>query len=86
MQVKRVVRQFLTRGGTRVEHSVLQTAATTSVVIDPVEPDTEYGVLVTPNWLTTCRVTSKTVNGFTVDFGTAAPADAAIDYLVFREG
>jgi hypothetical protein len=49
-----------------------------------VEPDTNYAVIVTPNWLTTHRVTSKATTGFTVDFGTAAPAGATFDYFIVR--
>lgn len=49
-----------------------------------IEPDTNYAVLITPNWLTTHRVTSKATTGFTVDFGTAAPANAAFDYMIVR--
>lgn len=48
------------------------------------EPDASFAVLVTPNWLTTHRVTSKATTGFTVDFGTAAPAGATFDYIMVR--
>jgi hypothetical protein len=49
------------------------------------EPDTAYGVVVTPNWLTDDRVTSKATTGFTVDFGTAAPGGGgAIDIVIVR--
>lgn len=48
------------------------------------EPDANYGVWVSPSWLTTWRVTSKATTGFTVDFGTAAPASATIDWLITR--
>lgn len=48
------------------------------------EPDTSYAVMVVPNWSTTCYVTSKTRSGFTVEFGTAAPANAKIDWMIVR--
>lgn len=48
------------------------------------EPDTSYGVIVTPSWLTTVRVTSKTTAGFTIDFGTAAPSGATVDWFLVR--
>jgi hypothetical protein len=48
------------------------------------EPDATYGVIVTPNWLTTVQVTSKTVSGFTINFGTPAPANAKVDWFLVR--
>lgn len=49
------------------------------------EPDANYGVVVTPSWLTTVRVTGKLTTGFTVDFGTATPdANQTIDYVIVR--
>lgn len=48
------------------------------------EPDASYGVMVVPNWSTTCYVTAKTRSGFTVEFGTAAPANAKIDWMIVR--
>lgn len=48
------------------------------------EPDANFAVLVTPNWLTTWKVTGKATTGFTVTFGTAAPASATFDYMIVR--
>lgn len=59
-------------------------AATAQQVIGTF-PTPPYGVLVTPNWLTTVRVRSdatKSANQFFVDFGTAAPASAEIAWAV----
>jgi len=44
--------------------------------IDP----TKIKITVTPNWLTTFRVYGKTNNQFSVEFGTAAPSSAQIDW------
>ncbi len=50
-----------------------------------IEPDADYAVIVTPSWLTTCRVTGKATTGFTVDFGTATPdANQTFDWLIVR--
>lgn len=78
-------RRYLTRGGTDVNVAVTLAATSHIVTFDKAEPDALFGVVVTPNWLTTFRVTSKATTGFTVDFGTAAPASATMDYLVFRK-
>ncbi len=49
------------------------------------EPDANYAVLITPSWLTTCRVTSKATTGFTVDFGTVAPGGGGtFDWMLVR--
>ncbi len=48
------------------------------------EPDTNYGVLVVPQWNTTVWVTNKTTTGFTINFGTAPTTDNALDWFVYR--
>jgi hypothetical protein len=48
------------------------------------EPDANYGVIVTPNWGTTAWVTAKATTGFTINFGTAAPASASVDWFIVR--
>jgi len=48
------------------------------------EADAHYAVSVTPNWMTPYCVASKTPTGFTVRFGTAAPPDAALDWIIVR--
>lgn len=80
----RLRRRVLTGGGVGVKVAVPATATTLALVWGSTESDPNYGVLVTPSWLTTVRVTGRTSLGCTVDFGTAAPAGATIDYLVVR--
>ena len=77
--------RYLTQGGVKIGETVTQAATTKAVTFTINEPNTSFGVLVTPNWLTTWRVTTKATTGFTVDFGTAAPASATFDWVVFRE-
>ena len=77
-------RRVLTLGGNRVALAVTLAAVNKAVTFTKVEPDASYGVVVSPNWLTTYSVTAKTVNGCTVNFGTAAPASATIDVFTFR--
>ena len=48
------------------------------------EPNANYGVVVTPSWGTTTFITAKTTGGFTINFGTTAPAGATVDWLIFR--
>ena len=62
------------------------TAATTTKVVTfgTAHPDANYAVLCTPNWNTTCFVSGKTTTGFTLNFGTAAPAGQLVDWFVAR--
>jgi hypothetical protein len=48
------------------------------------EPDTNYAVVVETNWGTTHFITAKLKTGFTVNFGTAAPASATMSWMVIR--
>lgn len=41
-----------------------------------------YACFVTPSWLTTFRVKTKTATNFTVEFGTPAPQYASIDWWI----
>lgn len=75
--------RYLTHGGVGTASVTLAaTSVTVTLVLE--EVDALYGVLVTPNWKTTFGVTAKTTTAFTVDFGTAAPASASIDWITFR--
>ncbi|MBI2299110.1 MAG: hypothetical protein HYU66_09250 [Armatimonadetes bacterium] len=48
------------------------------------EPDAAYAVSITPSWLTNTCVPAKTAAGFTVQFGTPAPAGAKVDWIIVR--
>jgi hypothetical protein len=48
------------------------------------QPTASFGVQCTPSYNTTCFVTAKTVSGFTLNFGTVAPAMAKVDWLLVR--
>jgi hypothetical protein len=48
------------------------------------EADAEYAVSVTPSWMTNLCVPTKTAAGFAVQFGTAAPANAKLDWVIVR--
>ncbi|USN95564.1 MAG: hypothetical protein H6793_00120 [Candidatus Nomurabacteria bacterium] len=67
-------------------YNVPITASTTSqsVTFSTPHSDTNYAVFCTPDWDTTCYVNNKTVNGFTLNFGTAAPASQKMDWFVAR--
>jgi len=64
--------------------SVTQTSTTLAVSLPVAEPNATYQVYAVPNWGTTVFVTSKTTGGFTINFGTAAPASATVDWAVLR--
>ncbi|HEY4186270.1 MAG TPA: PilZ domain-containing protein [Polyangia bacterium] len=48
------------------------------------ETDGHFGVQVTPSWQTALAIVGKTTAGFTVSFGTPAPAEAHLDWLLVR--
>jgi len=48
------------------------------------EADGHFAVQVTPSWPTPLAIVGKTTSGFTVSFGTPAPADAHLDWFLVR--
>ena len=46
-------------------------------------PSSNFSISITPSWLTTYKVMSKSKAGFIIGFGTPAPANATVDYVVF---
>lgn len=80
----RIRRRFFTQAGNGVAVPVTLAATTITITLPRVESNATYGVNVTPNWLTTSKVTLKTTTNFVVTFGTGAPASALIDYITFR--
>lgn len=48
------------------------------------EPDANYAVVATPSWQTEVWITNKATTGFTINFGTPAPAGASVQWLLFR--
>jgi hypothetical protein len=80
----RVRRRFLTSAGNTVAQAVTAAASSVAVTFPRTEVDASYGVVATPNWGTTVWVTNKTTTGCTINFGTAAPASATVDFITFR--
>lgn len=67
--------------------AVATSATTASVTFTyPAEPSTQYAVQLTTTWQTTIAITSKSTTGFTVSFGTAAPASSSVHWLIVRTG
>lgn len=64
--------------------SVLTATSTQTVTFSTAHADANYAVFCTPDWNTTCFVTNKTTTGFTLNFGTTAPAGQLVDWLVIR--
>ena len=83
-QVRRLRIRYATSGGCGVQIPVTVTATTATVTLERKEPDTDYGVHITTSWLTTRAVTVRTTSSFTCTFGTAAPASALLDFIIFR--
>ncbi len=81
---RRLLLRFLTQAGNGVAVPVTVTATTKAITLPRTERDGQYGVCVTPSWGTTTWVTAKTATGFTINLGTAAPANATVDYATFR--
>ena len=81
----RVMRKrALTRAGNGIATAVTATATTVTITLPKTEDDANYGVVAVPNWGTTVFVTGKTTSQFVINFGTAAPASATVDWLTFR--
>lgn len=57
----------------------------TSAAIPVKQPDTNYTILAMPSWNTTLWITAKSTSQFTGNFGTGAPANAKIDYMIIRD-
>ncbi len=55
-----------------------------AVPLERPEVDARFGVQVTPSWPTPLAIVGKTTTGFTVSFGTPAPADAHFDWFLVR--
>ena len=83
-QVRRLRIRYATSGGCGVQIPVTVTAVTAVIPLAREEPNTDYGVHITTSWLTTRAVTVRTASSFTCTFGTAAPASALLDFIIFR--
>ena len=77
--------RHLTAAGTMVAVEVEESATSLVISFARAEPDTRYGVLVTPGWQTDVWVTDKAAAGCTIHFGTPAPPNGGlVDILTFR--
>lgn len=77
--------RHFTVSGTGVNIAVGAAATSLAVTFAREEPDTNYGVLITPTWDTTLYVTNKATTGFTANFGTGAPGGGGfIDWATHR--
>lgn len=85
---QRLKRRLFTNGGSGVGVTVPLAATSRTVAFDRLEPDARYAVTVLPSWNTTTYIAAadKATTGFTVHFGSAAPANATIDFNTYRAG
>jgi len=67
-----------------VNVTVASGSTSLAITLPKSEPDTSYGVIVTPQWNTTVWITNKTTTGFTINFGTAPSTNSALDWFVYR--
>lgn len=81
----RLIYKFLTSAGQKVQLPVGNGNTTVTWTFDRTESDTDYGVSALPTWSTTTFVSGRTTTSVTIDFGTAAGANATVDILIFRE-
>jgi hypothetical protein len=77
-----VARTFGVPGGAGVETVVPLGSTQMTVPLPRVAPGA-YGVTAQPSWLTTVAVTGRAATGFTLLFGTAAPAGAHVHWITF---
>jgi hypothetical protein len=67
-----------------INQAITTGATTLAVAFGTAHADAAYAVNCTPSYDTTCFATNKTTTGFILNFGTAAPASAAVDWFVVR--
>ena len=65
-----------------INQAITTGATTLAVTFGTAYPDAAYAVNCTANYNTTCFVTGKATTGFTLNFGTAAPASSTVDWFV----
>lgn len=79
--------RFFTSAGNGVDLVVGAGATSLAIVFARAEPNTDYGVALTPGWSTTAYVplADKSKTGFTARFGTAAPGGGSVcSFATFR--
>jgi hypothetical protein len=70
--------------GTRAFDGVGYPPGVGAVVPTQVETDANYFIQVSPTWATTWYVSAKSTIAFTITFGTAAPSDQTVGWLMYR--
>ncbi len=79
--------RWFTAAGNGVDLVVGAGATSLAIVFERVEPNTDYGIILTPGWNTTgyVPVVDKHTTGFTARFGSAAPGGGSVcSYGIFR--
>ena len=59
-------------------------STTKTVSLNVAQSATDYGILVTPAWNASIRVTAKTVNGFTVTYADPGGSGSTFDWILVR--
>lgn len=81
---QRIKLRGLTNAGNGVAIPVDPGVTDFDVVFVTKEQNSNYGLMMCPNWNTTFWVTDKSTTGFKANFGTVSPSDAFLDYSVNR--
>ena len=64
--------------------NITQGLTSADVVFATAEPDIQYMIIGAFSWFTAYKLTAKSVDGFSVEFSQAAPANAKLDYVILR--
>jgi hypothetical protein len=76
--------RHFTPSGTGVGVAVPAGSVSLDIVFARAESNTDYGVLIVPNWDTSSFITDKTTTGFTVSFGAAPGSDTTLQWATHR--
>ena len=84
-QWRQLLMQYMhTQAGLRVKLAVGNGATTVTYTFSSPDYDDNYGIVATPTWSTTVRVSARSITAFTLTFGTAAGASDTVDVMSFR--
>lgn len=83
-QFRRLRQRFATSAGCGVNLLIGTGNDSLDVLFAREEPNEQYGVMIQPSYDTAFFIASKSTTGFTVEFHNNAPANAYIDYIIFR--
>ena len=63
---------------------VAEGATELAITFPTPEADAAYAIAITPSWMTNVCAPTKSAEGFALQFGTPAPANATIQWIMVR--